>query len=149
MFILILYVYMSSPTTNAEHLVKTIVIAILFFSFVASLIWRGRIDKRTIVEVSEKGIWHKEWLIKEPLIWDAIREVRLQKAPKGEPFISLELHDTERTLSEPRYEGARVRAGYWRLLGCSPFTLRAANLEISNKELHAMVLHYINLNKEI
>lgn len=103
------------------------------------LAWRGRFDRRVMLAISEDGIWYRGWHIRRPLPWREIRAARFQMAPKGEPWICLELHDEARLLQDPAYAGAARRTRVARWVNATTFSLRATLLEIPNQQVMALI----------
>lgn len=103
------------------------------------LAWRGRLDRRVVVSLGDEGIWWRGWGIARPLPWREIRAARFQMAPKGEPWICLDLHDEARVLADPAFAPAAARARMARSVNATPFSLRATPLEVSNDELMELI----------
>lgn len=103
------------------------------------LAWRGRLDRRVVVSLSDEGIWCRGWGTARPLPWREIRAARFQMAPKGEPWICLDLHDEARVLADPAFASAAARARMARWVNATPFSLRATPLDVSNEKLLALI----------
>lgn len=103
--------------------------------------WRGRFDRRVMLELTDQGIWYRGWRIGPPLPWSEIKAARFQMAPRGEPWICLDLHDEARVLQDPLYAPAANRSRTARWVNATTFSLRTTSLDVPNQQAMALIQH--------
>jgi hypothetical protein len=85
--------------------------------------FRGIIDRRPALVISDAGVWFRGWNTGKPIPWCDVCDVRYESTARGEPFITLDMHP----------EARRARSTY---------QFRTGMLDVRNDEAFALARKY-------